>query len=64
MAGRGKVIQVPIHDRDWSLFLGALVTLANGIDQSQEAGLKRAIKAALDDRQGRSGDLAFGPSVR
>jgi hypothetical protein len=48
MAGRGKVIQVPIHDRDWSLFLGALVTLANGIDQSQEAGLKRAIKAALD----------------
>ena len=48
---RGPVIQVPIHTRDWELFLGSLVTLANGVEQAGEKELREKIKAALDRQQ-------------
>ena len=44
---RGRVIRVPMHERDWSLFLGTLQSLANGVEQAGDPDLRAAVKAAL-----------------
>ena len=49
---RGPVIQVPVHTKDWELFLGALACVRNGVDQSSDASVEKALNAALV-RQGK-----------
>lgn len=56
---RGDVIQVPVHTKDWELFLGTLASLVNGVEQAGEADLRGAVKAALV-RQGKLAHLMRG----
>jgi len=57
---RGKVVKVPMRERDWSLLLGTLHVLARGIDQSGDPDVRVAVKEALV----RAGKLAHALRVR
>ena len=57
---RGKVLRVPIHTKDWELVLGVLACVRNGVDQSSDASVKKALEAVLV----RQGKLAHKLRIR